>query len=267
MMSNKYRYRTCECGHYKCHHRSGFGKLAKDENNDCMKEDCPCVDYTFKKEIIPEPEPVLNYGEEPEIEPVINTSTDVVRGNDELAFWLKQAKEGSNIEVTIAYSLHNPSCPLCGTHTDLFKEMMQHITIVHMQNYDREIGKAFHTKREYINDGNRIKQGPIIFDRFYSNYEMDVLNKTIAMLQVLIKYEVNNIIRNKPKQARKRAECLYRLSKEFLLTEKQIMHLVDLPSNTSTSRIYELLARGMDEYYGGEKNYPEWMQRVLQTNK
>lgn len=264
---------VCECGHKKRSHRSGFGKLAKDENNDCMLEHCPCVDYTksntYKLVITqptPEPKPERIHDE---TEPVLklNTSTDVVRGDDELAFWLKQAKEGSDIEVIVAYSLHNPSCPLCRTGTESFKDMMQHITIAHMQNYDREIGKAFHMKREYIHEGNRIKQGEIVFDRFYSNYEMDVLNKTIAMLQVLIKYEVNNIIRNKPKQARKRAECLYRLSKEFLLTEKQIMHLVDLPSNTSTSRIYELLARGMDEYYGGEKNYPEWMQRVLQTNK
>lgn len=205
----------------------------------------------------------------------------IIRGNDELAFWLKQAKEGSDIEVTIAFSLHGLSrCPVCHAEMNLFrsnhdknssrmwdknpigyKEMMQHITITHMQNYDREIGKAFHTKREYIREGNRIKLGPIVFYKFYTEYEMDVLNKTIAMVQILVKYEANSI-RNNHKQARKRAECMYRLSKEFLLTEKQIVQLVNLAPG-SHHRIYEILATGLDEYYGGEKNYPIWMQRAL----
>jgi hypothetical protein len=258
-----------------------------------MLDTCPCVDYEFissktksslwyKSLTGLNPQVEDEYEDEKEHTP--SNETGIERGDDELAFWLKQARPGSDHSVIIAFDIQTNHCPVChgsvkifglrtkktdkwGRHTDFvklkdgFKQLLDHIRAIH-SDYDTETNKPYYKRWKSDED---LEDKSLIFDRFYTDYEIAILNKTIAMLQVLIKYEVSTA--KSVSQYRKRAECLYRLGKEFLLTDAQIMELVDMPHG-SRNRMPRLMALGLDEFYGGEKNYPAWMQRVLKaTNK
>lgn len=190
-------------------------------------------------------------------------NTKIIRGNDELSYWLKGANPNSTLEVTIAFNIFDMSrCPMPKCHfkiDDLFGFNKNHYWVkLSNDGFKRLLQhfKLFHGR--YPVELQVLSPEPIEHPDYYQEYEKDVLNKSIAMLQVLVKYEVNS--NNTQIQRRKRGECVYRLSKDFLLTNELIMRLLDIPD---IRKLYKLLDTGLDEYYGGREHYPTWMKRVM----
>ena len=193
----------------------------------------------------------------------------IVRGDDELAYWLRNARPGSALAVTICYDIMNERCPIprCGIHVKIYDwDENKTLSIQYERLGFNDTGLKELLRHIQLHDPNRsISIDDLVLDEYgipilaSSDRERDIMNKTVAILQVLIKYQVNMSKGRNDAKYRKRAESLYRLAKEFLLTDYMICEL----TCEDHYDIRRKIGDGLDVYYGGKKNYPDWMKHVM----
>lgn len=259
----------------------------------------------------------------PKIQDHIIPQHQIERGDDELAFLLRDRHKDSSVdEITYAYFISNYWCPMkdenefspClyphNTEFPTFKDAFYHFRHDHYDEmmqlthesteefrilaefyYNQEL-KAKDKEVEYersrqIEDNDWLKRAigdRQIFLNQKSNYiglriasltrkiekRKEVYNRVYAMYQYFITIEANwETVRVKGvsrqdirKRREKKYTAFYKLGREFLFLESQIAMMFNIP----VSRAREYLYYGLDMYYGGEQNYPDWMKRVLSTN-
>jgi hypothetical protein len=254
----------------------------------------------------------------PKIRDSIIPQHQVERGDDELAFMLKERNEDSDVdEITSAYIISKYQCPckheflyvrcsIPNVEFESFKDAFHHYRHEHYQpitalSYDdsidvfRELAKRQYeeelaTKREEYesavkvygaarstrerDDYRRLKEfEDVIINTRTSNLREDIERhkerhyRIYAMFQYFVIVETNRVgpgrtPRKILNQRRERKySALYSLAKDFLFTDAQMAAMFDIPVN----RMREYLYYGLDAYYGGEENYPDWMKRLLQS--
>lgn len=151
-------------------------------------------------------------------------SEQIERGNDEVAFWIRGTGKENQEDIFIAVSMLHHVCPLCkyNNRFESFKDVYKHFIAQH------------------FGDGQNK-------DQFY--------NKIYAILQQLVKFEVNN---NRRYTFNKRSEVVYTLNKVHGLPIGLIQKVLGIYSITRTMK---MSYRGLI-LCNSDESIPVWIKNV-----
>src|SRR4030095_705888 len=148
----------------------------------------------------------------------VKMTSEIIRGDDEQALYMRGMKPEYRNNGMIAFNISTNRCPMFSSYVNCmfenksFKDLWEHMRI-HNIDYSNEFDK-------------------------------DIFNKSIGMLQLLIKFDVNDVSSSKKKYAKK-AEALYALGKEYGLLDFQLTELID----KDIEKVKRLTSRGIGLYY------------------
>jgi hypothetical protein len=78
--------------------------------------------------------------------------TEIVRGNDEIAFWLRDKGIKNVAAVHIAVSIEHSGCPICHQSFLYFKALFDHFRLTHYENarHDDYLNQAYGILQEVV---------------------------------------------------------------------------------------------------------------------